>query len=117
MITHEFAQAFAADWIAAWNNHDLERVLSHYADDFEMQSPYIAQIAGFGTGKLIGKTVVRAYWMLALEKISGPNFELANVLTGVDSVSIYYRSVRGMAAEVFLFGADGLVVKAMAHYE
>ena len=37
-----FAERFATDWIAAWNSHDLDRVLTHYEDDFEMSSPLIA---------------------------------------------------------------------------
>lgn len=41
-----FAEQFAADWIDAWNAHDLDRVLAHYSDDFEMSSPVIVQIAG-----------------------------------------------------------------------
>ena len=24
--------AFAAEWIAAWNAHDLDRILAHYAE-------------------------------------------------------------------------------------
>jgi ketosteroid isomerase-like protein len=41
-----FAEHFAADWIESWNAHDLDRVLSHYADDFEMSSPVIIQVTG-----------------------------------------------------------------------
>ena len=33
------SRRFAAEWIEAWNAHDLERILAHYADDFEMASP------------------------------------------------------------------------------
>ena len=39
LLTNEFANHFAEDWIAAWNADDLERVLAHYADDFEMSPP------------------------------------------------------------------------------
>ena len=42
-IDQAFAERFAAEWVEAWNAHDLERVLSHYAEDFEMSSPYIVQ--------------------------------------------------------------------------
>ena len=28
-ITREFAEGFAGEWIAAWNAHDLERILAH----------------------------------------------------------------------------------------
>ena len=43
-------------------------------------------------------------------------FELVQTLLGADSVTIYYRGVRGMAAEVFFFGQDQLVLRAAAHY-
>lgn len=116
MIDLNFAGRFAEDWVAAWNSHDLERVLSHYADDFEMASPYIAQLAGVPDGKLKGKPAVRAYWAKALSLMPTLRFELMAVLPGVDSVVIYYRGVRGMAAEVFFFDGEGKVVKACAHY-
>ena len=32
-IDADFARAFAANWIAAWNAHDLERILEHYTED------------------------------------------------------------------------------------
>ena len=38
MIDSTWAHEFAREWIAAWNSHDLELILSHYADDFEMAS-------------------------------------------------------------------------------
>ncbi len=45
-MTHAEALALAEEWVAAWNAHDLGRILAHYADDFTMTSPYIAAIAG-----------------------------------------------------------------------
>ena len=51
-MTHAEALAFAGEWVAAWNAHDLGRILAHYADDFEMTSPYIATIAGEPSGTL-----------------------------------------------------------------
>jgi ketosteroid isomerase-like protein len=116
MITRELAEKFSTQWIEAWNSHDLDRILSHYSDDFEMSSPYIAQIAGEPSGTLQGKAAVGAYWAKALERTPTLRFELIQTLAGVDSVTIYYRGARGLAAEVFFFGADGLVVKACAHY-
>lgn len=117
MITREFAEKFALEWVDAWNRHDLDGVLSHYADDFEMSSPYIASIAGEASGKLKGKPAVAAYWSQALKRMPTLRFELRQVLVGADSVTLYYQGVRGMAAEVFRFGPDGRVVQAAAHYE
>lgn len=117
-MDNTFAQQFARDWIEAWNSHDLERVLAHYADDFEMNSPYIAQIAGEPSGRLKGKEAVGAYWAKALALIPDLHFELISTLVGVNSITIHYKGARGrLAAEVFHFGPYGKVVQVFAHYE
>ena len=116
MITREFADKFTQEWIASWNSHDLERILSHYTDDFEMSSPYIAEIVGEPSGVLKGKAGVAAYWAKGLERMPTLHFELHSSLVGAESLVIYYRGARGMAAEIFFFGPNGKVAKACAHY-
>jgi len=116
MIDKQFAEHFAHDWIDSWNSHDIDRILAHYSDQFEMSSPIIAQIAGEPSGTLKGKEAVGAYWRKALALIPDLRFELLAILTGVDSITLYYRSPRGLAAEVLHFGPDRKVVKAYAHY-
>jgi hypothetical protein len=116
MIDKSFAGHFAGDWIDAWNSHDLDRVLAHYTDEFEMSSPVIIQVAGEPSGTLKGKASVGAYWEKALKQIPDLHFELISTLIGVDSITLYYKGARGMAAEVFYFGPDGKVERAYAHY-
>ncbi|MGE5240778.1 MAG: nuclear transport factor 2 family protein [Bacteroidota bacterium] len=116
MIDEKFAEQFAREWIDAWNSHDLDRVLSHYDDQFEMSSPVIIQIAREPSGTLKGKDAVGAYWAKALQLIPDFRFELVTTLIGVDSITLYYRGHRGMSAEVFHFGRDRKVVTAYAHY-
>ncbi|AOJ06049.1 nuclear transport factor 2 family protein [Burkholderia mayonis] len=116
-ITQEFARQFGREWIDAWNARDLDRILSHYADGFEMSSPMIAQIAGEPSGRLCGKDAVGAYWSKALQMIPDLHFESIATLAGVDSVAIHYRGAKGrLALEVFHFGPDRRVAKAFAHY-
>ena len=113
-----FAEQFATDWIDSWNSHDLARVLSHYADDFEMSSPVIRQLVGEPSGILRGKAAVRAYWSKALELIPDLHFELISVLAGVTSVTLYYKGAHDrLAAEVSHFGAEDKVIRAFAHYD
>lgn len=116
MLDKTFADHFAAEWINAWNSHDLDRVLSHYADNFEMSSPIIVQVAGEPSGKLKGKKAVGAYWTSALKLVPNLHFELISTLVGAGSITLYYKGHRGMAAEVFIFGPDRKVVEAFAHY-
>jgi ketosteroid isomerase-like protein len=116
MLEKTFANHFATDWIEAWNTHDLDRVLSHYADDFEMSSPIIIKLAGEPSGTLQGKAAVGAYWAHALQLFPSLHFELVATLVGVNSVTLYYMGVSGAAAEVFHFNAEGKVARAYAHY-
>ena len=116
MIDKTFADHFAADWIDSWNTHDLDRILSHYTDDFEMSSPVIIKVAGEPSGTLQGKEAVGSYWAKALQLIPDLHFELITTLLGVDSITLYYQGARGLSAEVFHFNQDGKVTRAYAHY-
>ena len=116
MIDKKFAEHFARDWIDSWNSHDLDRILSHYSDQFEMSSPIIIQIVGERSGTLKGKDAVGAYWAKALQLIPDLRFELLSTLIGVNSITLYYQGARGLAAEVFHFGPDKKVLRAYAHY-
>ncbi len=117
MIDRPKAETFAAEWIAAWNSRDLERILSHYAEDFEFTSPFIALIAGEPSGRLRGRQAVGAYWAKALDRFPDLRFELDEVFWGVDSLVIHYRRHDGRAAaEWFELNALGEVARACAHY-
>ncbi len=117
MIDKLFAERFATDWINAWNSHDIERVLKHYDDDFEMSSPYISQIANEPSGTLRGKVAIGDYWSKALEGIPDLHFELISTLVGVNSITLYYKGAQErFAAEVFHFSPNQKVIKAFAHY-
>lgn len=117
MINKSFAEQFAADWIDAWNSHNLERILAHYDNNFEMSSPYIPQIANEPSGTLRGKAAVGEYWGKALDLIPDLHFELITNLVGVDSITLYYKGAQQrLVAEVFHFDSNQKVVKAYSHY-
>jgi hypothetical protein len=116
MLTDAFARDFAADWIAAWNSHDLSRVLSHYTDDFEMSSPFIPRFAGEPSGVLQGKPAIAAYWRTALDHIPDLHFNLHHIALGAQSIVLIYDRDGKITAESFYFNAQGLVYRAAGHY-
>jgi ketosteroid isomerase-like protein len=117
MISIAQAQKFAKEWVDSWNSHDLDRIMSHYAEDFQMTSPFIGTLMNEPTGTLQGKETVRAYWAQALERLPDLHFEVIEALAGVDSIAIYYHAVLGQrAAEVLFFDGKGKVRRAIAHY-
>jgi ketosteroid isomerase-like protein len=115
----EIAQArrFAQEWVEAWNAHDIDGVLAHFADDAEFTSPVAAQLLPETGGVLRGKAAIRAYWAVGIERIPDLRFEVIDVYTGVDLIVINYRNhTGGLVNEVLHLGADGLVVKGAGTY-
>ena len=117
MITNDFARAFADEWIAAWNSHDLDRILSHYSDDFEMSSRLIVQRMNEPSGRLQGKAAIRTYWELGLKQSPPLRFSLLDVFAGPRSIVIRYRNQKeNVVTEVFEFNDSGQVISSSAHY-
>ncbi|MBX7170949.1 MAG: nuclear transport factor 2 family protein [Pyrinomonadaceae bacterium] len=117
MIDKNWAEEFAKEWIEAWNSHDLERIFSHYTDDFEMSSPLIIERMNEPSGTLKGKDKIRPYWENGLKQTPDLHFELENVLVGANSLTILYKNQKNhQVAEVLIFNNDGKAVNGNAHY-
>jgi ketosteroid isomerase-like protein len=112
----DWAQAFAEEWVAAWNSGDLERIFSHYVDDFEMRSPLIAERGFSASGVLKGKDAIRPYWGGGIANAKPPlAFELIDAYAGVGTVAIHYRSVgRKIVIEVIEFDAQRRAIRGSA---
>ena len=118
MLNDTFFQKFASEWLAAWNAHDLERILSHYDDHFEFSSPVLARVSPASGGKLKGKEAARMYWSRGLAARPDLHFELIALLKGVNTAVIHYRGLdHKLCAEFFVFGADGKILSSHAHGE
>ncbi|MEO7715437.1 MAG: nuclear transport factor 2 family protein [Capsulimonas sp.] len=116
-MTQEQADALALDWIEAWNAHNLEHILSHYADNVTYVSPFAVQMLGDPRGEMRGKAAVRDYFTRALAAFPDLRFEFGHAFAGVDSLVIHYKSVRDlMAAEYFELGEDGKFTRVQCHY-
>ncbi len=118
IIDANFAHNFAKDWVAAWNSGDLERIFSHYSDDFEMLSPLIAERGFSNTGALKGKDAIRPYWGAGLASAQPPiRFELIDAYAGVNTVAIHYRSVaRKYVVEIIEFDDKRRAIRGSACY-
>jgi ketosteroid isomerase-like protein len=118
-LSGEFARRFAREWIEAWNSHDLERVMEHYAEEAVLVSPVALRLLGNGDGVVKGKAALREYFRRGLEAYPDLRFNLADVLWGMETVVVTYaNNVRGgKSAEVMQIGGDGRVRRVWANYE
>jgi hypothetical protein len=112
------ARSFAQEWADAWNSHDLERILAHYAEDVVLTSPVALQRFG-GDGTVRGKAALRSYFEGGLKAFPDLHFELIETLWGLETVVVcFINSVRGSkCAEVMLLNRVGKVAGVWANYE
>jgi predicted ester cyclase len=116
-VTTEDAWKLANDWVAAWNAHDLERIMSHYEDQVELISPVAAQLLGASDGKIVGKANLKAYFQRGLQAYPELSFHLDDVLSGMNSVVLYYRNQKGTrSAEFMEISPAGKVARVVANY-
>jgi predicted ester cyclase len=116
-VTRDEAWKLANHWIAAWNAHDLDLIMSHYEDAIQLTSPAAAQLLSTPNGTVAGKSNLRAYFQRGLETYPELNFDLEDVLWGVNSVVLYYKNQKGTRTGEFMeLSAIGKVVKVIAHY-
>lgn len=110
-------QSLPTHWLNAWNSHNLEHILTHYAEDIVFTSPFVVALQNQADGTLHGKAALADYFAQALAKYPDLVFELRHVATGVNSVTLIYQSVNNLlAAEVMELDGQGLVRRVWAHY-
>jgi predicted ester cyclase len=116
-MTKDEAWSLANHWVAAWNSHDLESILTHYDDAIELTSPVAAQLLGRSDGKVVGKGELRAYFQRGLEAYPDLHFRLENVLWGLNSVVLYYTNQKGTHSGEFMeLSTSGKVARVVANY-
>jgi len=108
---------FAHHWVRAWNSHDLDAIVSHYAPEVVLTSPAAAKLLNDPSGTVTGKEAVRSYFERGLEAYPNLTFELLEVMWGISSVILYYRNQRGTkTGEYMEFDANQKVVRVVANY-
>lgn len=116
-MNEQQATRLAQAWIDAWNRHDLDAIVHHYAADVEFISPFATTLSGEPSGTIHGREPLKEYFRKGLQAYPDLRFELIRTLIGVDSLLLYYRSVKGLlAAEMMLINEEGQIQAVRAHY-
>jgi hypothetical protein len=117
MITESEVKGFARQWVAAWNSHDLDAIMSHYDVDVVLISPVAAKILDRPSGTVEGNAALRNYFKRGLELYPNLHFELLDVMCGLASIVVLYKNQKStMTAEFMEFGKNGKIIRVVANY-
>jgi hypothetical protein len=84
-------KAIAEDWITAWNAHDLDRIMSHYADDVEFEANTVVKRWNKPDGKLLGIAELREHFKLGLSLAPQIHFTFEQIFFVPSGYAVLYR--------------------------
>jgi len=117
MLTKTEVVEFAEQWVAAWNSHDLEKIMAHYEEDVELISPVAAQLLKEPDGRVVGKEALRNYFRKGLEAYPNLEFTLKDILWGLHSIVLYYINQKGTCTGEYMeISPNGKVSRVVANY-
>ncbi|SFF23831.1 nuclear transport factor 2 family protein [Spirosoma endophyticum] len=107
----------ADDWNRAFNAQNLAAILDHYDDELTFYSPFIPLLKFSESGCITSKRDLGRYFGLGLATYPNLHFTLHTVFVGIDTLAIYYISVKDrLACEVFQLDKQGKAVTVFCHY-
>ena len=117
MLTESSVKQFADHWVRAWNSHDLDAIMSHYAPEIVMVSPVAASLLNNESGAVAGHSALRSYFTRGLEAYPNLAFELLDVMWGLSSVILYYKNQKGTKTGEFMeLDSTFKVIRVVANY-
>ena len=107
----------AQHWIEAWNAHDLDRIMSHYASDIEFEANTVARRWQKPDGILRGIAELCEHFRLGLELAPALRFELEDVFSAPSGYAVLYRRENGnRVLDVVELNPDDLAQRVKAFY-
>ena len=105
------------DWIDAWNHHDLDRIMQHYADNVEFMAQTVITRWAKADGKLKGKDELRRHFSKGLALAPDIHFTLEEILLAPNGYAVLYHRENGnRVLDAVELDDSGLAVKVTAYY-
>lgn len=119
-MTPENLQSIAFRWFDAFNNKELEKLLSLYDDEAKHFSPKLKIRQPETNGLVIGKQAMREWWQDAFDRLPSLHYKVTSLTANSDRVFMeYVRQVDGeddmLVAEV-LEVRDGKIIASRVYH-
>lgn len=99
----------AEQWFAAFNAHDLEALLSLYADDAQHFSPKLKIRQPETEGWVKGKDALRAWWQDSFERL--PTLQYIPTSFTANNERVIMEYIRKVSSEADMMIAEVLEIK------
>jgi ketosteroid isomerase-like protein len=112
--------SIAHQWFAAFNQHDLEKLLALYADNAQHYSPKLKLRQPETNGLISGKDALRSWWRDSFERLPSLRYEPTKFIADDERVFMEYTRYvdgeDGMTVGEVLEIKDGLIVASRVYH-
>jgi hypothetical protein len=92
-ISYEFAKDHVEKWVKGWNDHNLNTIMSSYAEELEFSSPKVRMILGENKNNTIrSKGELSTYFSAGLERFPNLKFKIIDFTVGDNKVILEYSA-------------------------
>lgn len=104
-------------WLDAWNRHDLDAIMTHYAGDVVFASRAVLELGGNSDGTIRGKDALREIFARGLRADPTLHFSPIHAFNGVDEHALHYVGFRRRhVIEIHRLNAAQQIVAARAYH-
>ena len=119
-MSAEQNKIIATKWFAAFNEHNLENLLSLYSDTAEHFSPKLKIRQPETNGLIKGKPALRTWWQDAFDRLPSLQYEVIKLTADEEQVFMeYIRHVEGeedLSVGEVLQISNGLIVFSRVYH-
>lgn len=117
MLNAVEAKDLAGRWLQAANTHDIDKIMSFYADDAELESPVVVKMMNEPSGKIRGKAALRSYFEKGVAAYPHMSLHLIEAAYGVSSITAWYANHKGTRTSAYLeLNSAGKISRNISHY-
>ncbi len=114
------SEDIAQNWLDAFNDHNLDQLLSLYDDNAIHFSPKLKEMKPETNGLIKGRHALNAWWADAFERLATLHYKKVNIISNAEYAFIeYLRSVLGeddlMVGEVLQI-KDGKIISSRVYH-
>jgi hypothetical protein len=116
-MTRAEAVGHAEHWIDAWNAHDLDRIMSFYAEDVIFEAETVKKRWQKGDGTLHGTEELKRHFALGLSLVPTLRFRLQEVFLAPSGYAVLYERENGnRVIDCVTMNDNGLAARVTAYY-
>ena len=86
-----YNKQIALNWISAFNEHDLEKLLALYSEDAIHFSPKLKLRQPETNGWVKGKSTLKDWWADAFSRLPSLHYQLQNLIINDEQVLMEYK--------------------------